>query len=174
MRYFLPFALIILASPALSQDASGFYAGVDIQTFDTDFDNLSVTADGTGIGLHAGYRYAFSDTFFAEGEVFASSLNGETSSGNTDFKSLYGLTAGIGTYFTPQFSGMVFAGVAGVETENVATGSDTEDGSIIGIAFGYDITSQDSVSLRFSRISVDGTSGDIDTDAIGIRYSRRF
>jgi len=47
-----------LASPAWSQDHSGFYLGGDVSVFETRYENLTIEGDGTALGIHAGYRYA--------------------------------------------------------------------------------------------------------------------
>lgn len=164
---------IALTSPAWSQE-SGFYIGGDISAFDSDFDNLAVTGDGTAFGLHAGYRHMLDGSFFLEGEVFAAILDGDTNTGNTEFDDYYGLTLGAGTYFTPEFYGLVFGGIAVVGSTNVTTGSESDSGPVLGLGLGYDITPQHSIGLRYSHVSVDGDFGDVDSDIFGIRYSYRF
>lgn len=165
---------VALTSPAWSQDQSGFYIGGDISSFDTEFENLTATGDGTALGIHAGYRYVFDNSVFVEGEFVAATLNGETNTGNTDFENYYGLTVGVGAYFSSNLYGMAFGGFANVNTENATAGSQSDDGTILGVGVGYDFTPQHSLGLRYSRISVDGDFGDVDTDILGVRYSYSF
>jgi hypothetical protein len=67
-----------------------------------------------------------------------------------------------------------FAGFAAVDSTSPNTGDVGDDGHVIGFGFGYDITPRDSLSLRVSRVTVDGIFGDVDADVISLRYSRRF
>ena len=167
-------AATVVAAPLAAQDMSGFYFGGDISSFDTEFENLTVTGDGLGYGAHAGYRYAIDQTFFVEGEVFAQILDGETNTGNTEFESYYGLSAGVGAYVAPGVSVMGFAGLAEIQSENTTAGSQSDDGYLAGFSLGYDITPQNTISLRYTRVTLDGTFGDVDADIIGLRYSFRF
>lgn len=174
MKFALPLIFMAAAGTAIAQDTSGFYLGGDLSAFDADFENLTLTGDGTAIGLHAGYRYSLSATTFLEAEVFAADLNGETDTGGTDFENYYGATAGFGAYVADAVSLSVFAGFAAVDSSSAATGDVGDDGSVVGVSAGYDVTPKDTISLRLSRITVDGLFGDIDADVISLRYSRRF
>ncbi|MCY4180369.1 MAG: outer membrane beta-barrel protein, partial [Litoreibacter sp.] len=151
MKKLLFLACIALTGPAWAQNQNGFYLGADLSTFDTDFENLTVTGDGSGIGLHAGYRYAVDDTFFLEGEVFATALDGDTNTGNTEFKRFVGATLGAGAYVTDTLSGLVFVGIANVRSENVTTGRASDAGTVFGLGIGYDLTPAHSIGLRYSK-----------------------
>jgi hypothetical protein len=174
MRKLLILAAILISSPAWSQEQTGFYLGGDIYSFDTKFENLPITADGTALGVHAGYRHSIGKSSFIEGEISAASLNGETNTGKTDFESYYAATVGVGTYFSSSVYGLAFAGIASLNTQNATIGSQRDDGTMLGLGLGYDITPQHSVSLRYFQISVDGDFGDVDSDNVGFRYSYRF
>ncbi|WP_299775956.1 outer membrane beta-barrel protein [uncultured Tateyamaria sp.] len=174
-----------LASPAWSQDHSGFYLGGDVSVFESEYENLTTTGDGAALGIHVGYRYTIGNSLFIEGEGFAASINGGTNDGFLDFENYYGLTVGVGTYFTtgtnfsndfhePNFYGLVFAGISNINSDDIDFGSRKDDGTILGLGVGYDITPVHSVGLRYSTISVDGDFGDIDTGVLAIRHSYHF
>ncbi|WP_298938543.1 outer membrane beta-barrel protein [uncultured Ruegeria sp.] len=165
---------VTLASPAWSQDHSGFYLGGDVSVFETRYENLTIEGDGTALGIHAGYRYVIDSSVFIEGEGFAATINGGTNDGSIDFESYYGLTIGAGAYLLNNFYGLFFAGIANINSEDVDFGSRKDDGIILGLGVGYDITPEHSVGLRCSIISVDGAFGYIDTDVLAIRYSYHF
>lgn len=174
MNKILLCAACLLATPALSENSTGFYVGGDISSFDVDFTGTAVEGDGNAFGAHFGYRYALSDVTFLEGEAFAATLNGDTNTGNTDFDAYYGLTAGFGAYFTDKAYALVFGGLARSKTDNDFVGSQTGRGHVLGLGIGYDFKENQSIALRFSRATFDGTVDDVDNDVIGVRYSYRF
>ncbi|WP_299775878.1 outer membrane beta-barrel protein [uncultured Tateyamaria sp.] len=173
MRQLVFLLCATLASPAWPQDHSGFYLGGDVSVFETEYENLTTTGDGVALGIHVGYRYAIDNTFFIEGEGFAAATNG----GFLDFENYYGLTVGVGTYFPtgdnfsndfrePNFYELVFAGISNINSDEIDFGSRKDNGTILGLGVGYDITPVHSVGLRYSTISVDGDFGDIDTGVL--------
>lgn len=174
MKKALLFATCLLASPVLAENTSGFYLGGDISTFDVDYEVGSADGHGHAFGAHAGYRYALSDTTFLEGEFFAARLNGNTSTGNTDFESYYGLSAGFGVYFSEKAYGLVFGGLARAKYDNTFSGSATDRGNVIGFGLGYDFKENQSIAVRFSRANFNDPTEDSDADLIGLRYTYRF
>ncbi|MFK7875870.1 MAG: outer membrane beta-barrel protein [Paracoccaceae bacterium] len=148
--------------------------GGAISSFDTEFENLTITADGNGFGVFAGYRHNLNGSLFIEGELFAASLNGETNTGNTDFDTFVAVTLGVGTYFSETVSGLIFAGVANLKTDNATNGSASDDGTVLGLGINYDFTPQQTAGVRYYRTSGEGTFGDVDTDTLELRYAFRF
>jgi len=175
MRIPLILIALIACSPAQAQeDQPGPYIGLDSVKFEAEFEKLPLTGDGTGIGLHVGYRHDVDDRFFLEAETFYMNLNGETTSGLTKFNSHYGVTVGGGAYFSERLSGSLFAGFGKSKASNAGFGSETGDNTITGFGLGYDLTPKDSISLRYSRVLIDTSAGDINTDVLVLRYSHRF
>ena len=173
--FILPLAASLAAAPALAQDLSGFYLGGDLGGFETEFDGGDLEADGTAYGIHGGYRYGFTPKLFAEGELFYTVLDGDTDDDAVELEGYYGLSVGLGYYFTPEVYSTAFVGAAQVETDSDANGSNTDDGTIYGVQVGYDLTEFDSIAVRYSRIDVDAEDlDDFDTDVFALRYSRRF
>lgn len=162
-------ATALTAAPALANDWTGFYAGIQAGNLDVE---TSIGADGddTSYGVHAGYRWDFGD-FVAGGEIEYDTADVTLGAGAATVDDVLRLKGTLG-YDVGQALLYVAAGWA-----EVGTSLGDDDGGFYGVGVAWQVAPQAVLGLEvleheFSNIN--GTGIDADATSVGLRASFRF